>query len=117
MPRHPDARLDAAAHILTQQKYVNDQNSCLAGWFPVDWAVTHLSLLCCAVLAGAASRWLEAAVAGRPEQKQQQQINPAEMVLGLFDHSLLKYKERDELLETFQKYRCGVFCCTPELSS
>jgi hypothetical protein len=62
--------------------------------------------------AGAASRWLEAAVAGHSE-KQQQQLqtqpqNPAEAVLRVFDLSMLKYKEKDALLETFQHYRCGM---------
>lgn len=66
--------------------------------------------------AGAASRCLEAAVAGHSEkqqqaQQQQQQTqpqNPAEAVLRVFDLSVLKYKEKDALLETFQHYRCGM---------
>jgi hypothetical protein len=59
---------------------------------------------------------LEAAVAGHSEkqqqaQQQQQQTqpqNPAEAVLRVFDLSVLKYKEKDALLETFQQYRCGM---------
>jgi hypothetical protein len=60
------------------------------------------------VLPGAASKQLEAAMAGLADkQQQQQQGSPAEAVLDLFDLSMLKYKERDVLLETFQHYRCA----------
>jgi hypothetical protein len=61
------------------------------------------------IFAGAASRWLEAAVvgqSGKDQQQQQQQQNPAQAMLGVFDLSMLKYKERDQLMETFQQYRC-----------
>jgi hypothetical protein len=57
------------------------------------------------MLAGAASRWLEAAIVDQLPSKQQEQQSPVQAFLQVFDFSLLKYKERDLLLETFQQYR------------
>jgi hypothetical protein len=55
--------------------------------------------------AGSASRWLEAAIVGELPSKQQERQSPVQEFLQVFDFSLLKYKERDLLLETFQQYR------------
>jgi len=59
-------------------------------------------------LAATASRWLEAVVCGTAldaAAQNQQQQSPAQVACGLFDSSLLRYKERDLLAETFQNYR------------
>lgn len=49
-------------------------------------------------------------------QQQHQQAavqDPVQAVVCLFDLSMLRYKERDLLLETFQQYRQVRPCCMP----
>lgn len=56
--------------------------------------------------AATASRWLEAAVVEQGDACQRKlQENPAQAAVGLFDLSMLRYKDRDALLEVLQRYR------------